>query len=251
MDPQVLAAIIGGVAAIVAAVIGAMLAHRRADSGRQTPESTAGSHDRASALRPPTSAYAEIGPLTLGAELKTPADVERYAYPPAYPTGAAGAHFVFPLHNPNRVDFIVVALEVEVLSYQQIEIERLIHGVGATDTMRRFKVEIQPHIGRYRATYGTEELFSDYVRVLAANDDVFDLEITTGAEGLFDLCVHVKGTLDGEAFDVPVRSHSVVFFDRHSHYMVERSDTSVQRFEEYIGEISQRNSQLGVYLSVD
>jgi hypothetical protein len=220
-----------------------------ASPGRQTPGSTLGPHRGASALRQPTSADSEIGPLTLGAVLKAPADVE--LTPPAYPTGPAGAHFVFPLHNPNRVAFIVVALEVEVLSYQRIEIDRLVHGVGATDTIRLFKVEIKPRIGRYRAEYRVHELLSHYVRVLAEDDDVFDLEITTEAEGLFELCVRVKGPLDGELFDVPVGSHSLVFFDRHSHYMVERSHTSVLLFEDYIGQLSQSNSHLNVYLSVD
>jgi len=189
------------------------------------------------------------GPLTLGATLSTPADVE--SHPPAYPTGPAGAHFVFPLHNPNRVAFIVVALGVEVLSYQQIAIEQLGHGVGATDTIRRFKVAIQPQVGRYTATYGTDELLPEYVRVLPGDDDMFDLEITTDAEGLFELRVYVKGTLNGEPFDVCLRSSSIVFFDRHSNYQVKRSDGSVQGFDEYIPELSQSNSQLDVYLAVD
>jgi hypothetical protein len=89
------------------------------------------------------------------------------------------------------------------------------------------------------------------VTVLAADDDVFALEITTDAEGLFGLCVHVKGTLDGEPFDVPVASHSVVFFDRRSDYTVKRSDNSVQLFEEYIGKLSRSNRHVSVYLSVD
>ena len=244
MDPAVIAAIIGAVATIVGAVI-ALMAHRGAGSGPQTAEPA----DDAWALTPPRAAYVTDGPLTLGAVLKAPADMERR--PPAYPTGPAGAHFVFPLHNPNRVAFIVVALEVEVLSYQQIKIERLSHGVGATDTIRRFKVVIQPQIGRYVATFDTHELVSEYVRVLPGDDDMFDLEITTDAEGLFELCVHVQGTLNGEPFDVSLGRSSIVFFDRHSDYQVQRSDGSFQLFDEYIGQLSQRNTQLSVYQAVD
>jgi hypothetical protein len=245
MDPAVIAAIIGAVAIVGAVIAGrmALMAHRGA--GSQTAEPA----DDGSALTPPRAAYAMDGPLTLGAVLKAPADMERS--PPAYPTGPAGAHFVFPLHNPNRVAFIVVALEVEVLSFQRIEIERLSHGVGATDTIRRFKVVVQPQIGRYGATFDTHELLSEYVRVLPGDDDVFDLEITTDAEGLFELCVHVQGTLNGEPFDVSLGSSSIVFFDRHSDYQVQRNDGSFQLFDEYIGQLSQSNTQLSVYQAVD
>jgi hypothetical protein len=245
MDSTVIAAIIGAAAVIVAAVIG----HRAARSGPPTVEPVTSPPEDASGLTPPSAAYVEVGPLTLGATLNTPPDVE--SYPPAYPTGPAGAHFVFPLHNPNRVAFIVVGVQVEVHSYQEIELEQLNHGVGATDTIRRFKVQIEPHAGRYAATYGTHEQFSEYVRVLPREDDVFDVEVTTDAEGLFELRVHVKGTLDGKPFDVSPRSCSIVFFDRHSNYLVQRSDGSLQRFDEYIAQLSQSNRQLDVYLAVD
>ena len=189
------------------------------------------------------------GPLTLGATLNSPADIESSL--PAYPTGQAGAHFVFPLHNPNRVAFIVVALEVEVLSYQQIEIEQLIHGVGATDTIRRFKVEIEPQVRRYTATYGAHELLSEFVRVLPGDDDIFDLEVSTDAEGLFELCVHVKGTLNGEPYDVSLPSRSIVFFDRHSTYQVQRSYDHVLSFDEFVAELWQLHGQLGDYLAAE
>jgi hypothetical protein len=232
----------------VLAAIGVM-GHRRADSGPQTAEPAAGPPDDLAALTPPTAAYVMEAPLTLGATLNSPAHIE--SCPPAYPTGQAGAHFVFPLHNPNRVAFIVVALEVEVLSYQQIEIEQLIHGVGATDAIRRFKVEIEPQVRRYTATYDAHELLSEYVRVLPGDDDVFDLEVSTDAEGLFELCVHVKGTLNGELYDVSLPSRSIVFFDRHSNYQVQRSYDRVLSFDEYVAELSQSNNQLDVYLAAE
>jgi hypothetical protein len=92
---------------------------------------------------------------------------------------------------------------------------------------------------------------SEYVRVLPEDDDMFDLEVTTDAEGLFEICVHVKGTLVGKPFDVSLGSSSIVFFDRHSNYHVRRSDGRFQRFDEYIRQLSQSNSQLDVYSAVD
>jgi len=160
-------------------------------------------------------------------------------------------HFVFPLHNPNGVAFVVVAVEVEVRSYQQIQIKQLIHGVGATDTIRHFKVEIQPELRRYTARYDTHELLSEFVRVLPGEDDMFDVEVSADTPGLFELCVHVKGTLNGELYDVSLPSRSIVFFDRHANHRVERSHDRVLSFDEYIAEMSRRNHQLDVYLALD
>jgi hypothetical protein len=133
----------------------------------------------------------------------------------AYPTGAAGAHFVFGLHNPNLVDFAVVAIEVEVLSYQPIELKSLLHGVGATDITRRFKVTVQSAIGLYRAVYISGQHPSEYIKVLAEKDDRFDVEITTATEGLYQLRVRVVGTIAGALFDVPLDATKsrIVFFD--------------------------------------
>jgi hypothetical protein len=245
MDPAIVAAIIAAVTAIVVALIG-LIGLRRTDSGSQGAEVAAGPPGDLAALTPPTVAYVMEGPLTLSAELNTSAEID--SRPPAYPTGQAGAHFVFPLHNPNRVAFIVIAVEVEVLSYQLIEIERLTHGVGATGTIRRFKVEIEPQVRRYTATYDAQERLSEYVKVLPGDDDIFDLEVSTDTEGLFELCAHVKGTLDGDPYDVSLPHRFIVFFDRNSNHQIQRSGDLVQSFDEYIAELSQSNTQLGVYL---
>jgi hypothetical protein len=231
MDSTIVAAIIGVIAAVAAVVIADILRRWRK-------------------LRPPIVVAAEEGPLTLGAVLKSPADVQRF--PPAFPTGRVGAHFTFGLHNPNRVAFIVGRVEVEVLSYRPIEIEGLSHGVGAPETFRLFNAEIQPQVGRYEATY---ELPSKYIKVLAEGDEKFDVEVATGAEGLFELCVHVRGTLSGKRFNVSLKSRSIVFFDRHSDYQIERSPGSFQTFDEYIAQLLAMRSvpdpQLSAYQAVD
>lgn len=184
----------------------------------------------------------DIGPLTLSATLKAPAGIDQ---PTAYPTGSAGAHFVFPLYNPNRIDFVVSAIDAEVLSYEPIEIERLVHGVGATDVTRRFKVSVEPKPGRYRATY---EIKHEYVKILAEDNDVLDVEITTATEGLFTLFVHVVGTLAGKRFDVCIpdsKPQSIVFFDKQSNYLIDRGYEWVLPYPEYIREMSHAQASKG------
>lgn len=191
------------------------------------------------------SGSCEIGPLTLSAILKAPADQERLD---AYPTGLAGPHLVFDLYNPNPVDFAVHAIEAEIVSYQPIDLEILSHGVGATDVKRRFQVRVQPELGRYRAIYVGRERPAEYVKIEAGKSELFDVEITTMSEGLYKVCVHVVGTLAGNRFDVPIEAtqRSIVFFDRESNYRVDRGQKYIS-YSEYIMEMSKYDSDLSRY----
>jgi hypothetical protein len=177
--------------------------------------------------------YCDVGPLTLGAILKAPADQE---IPDAYPTGSAGAHFVFDLYNPNQVDFGVTAIEVEVLFYQPVELKILIHGVGATDTTRGFQVKIRPETGRYRATYVSGKHPGEYVKILAGKDDRFDVEIATTTEGLYQLRVWAVGTIAGSRFYFPIEAtkKSVVFFSKESNYLVDVGHEECMSYPDYI-----------------
>ena len=71
----------------------------------------------------------------------------------AYPTGDRGVHFRFSLFNENAFDFLVHEVHVNVLHTRVSTSTIFVHGVGATDVERSFRVKILPEHGSYRATY--------------------------------------------------------------------------------------------------
>jgi hypothetical protein len=131
----------------------------------------------------------------------------------------------------------VLATQVEVLSFQSVEIRHLKHGVGATDVSRGFKVNVGTELARYRARYLGDA--KEYVRILARKDDVFDVEVTTQEEGLYGLRLHVVGVVAGRDFDIVVEpAHlPIVFFDKAKNYKVDRSPGYTPDYSEYMKEL--------------
>jgi hypothetical protein len=159
------------------------------------------------------------GPLTISAVLK---GSEHQIVSDAYPTGDNGVHFVFSLFNGNAFDFLVNELDVDVLAYAPLNLDRLAHGVGATAVRRYFRATIRPERGSYVATYVRRQ--GEFVTIPPGKSEGFDVEISTRTEGLYNVCLRVHGGSAGKGFDVPLDStkRRVAFFDRGAGYMVDR-----------------------------
>jgi hypothetical protein len=115
-------------------------------------------------------------------------------------------------------------VEVEVISYHAIDLGVLCHGVGATGVTRRFHARA---LKRYQATFLGKEQVADYVRILPEETEVFDVEACTLIEGLYELRVHVVGSIAGNRFEVPIdytKRSIVFFFDGESNYRVESTE---------------------------
>ncbi|MBX3306971.1 MAG: toll/interleukin-1 receptor domain-containing protein [Nitrospira sp.] len=199
-----------------------------------------------SAIAAPRSGRCEIGPLTLGANLKAPTG---QSINDAYPTGSAGPHFRFDLHNQNHVDFIVQRIDVEILSYDSIALEFLAHGAGATAVSQRYRAEVQPVQGRYKAVPVGGLRVEEYVKLTSGETEVFDIEITTQQEGLYVVCIHVIGSIAGQSFDLPINTRRpIVFFDRARNYEVDRGlGGKYMKYSEYIKEMSSFDENLRRY----
>ena len=161
------------------------------------------------------------GPLTISAVLKGP---NRQILGDAYPTGDNGVHFVFSLFNGNAFDFLLNRLDVDVLAYEPLNLDHLLHGVGATDVRRCFRATIRPEPGRYIATYIHGGRQGEFVTIPPGKSEGLDVEISTRTEGLYDVCLRVHGGSAGKGFDVPLDSTTrrVAFFDSGAGYMVDR-----------------------------
>jgi len=161
------------------------------------------------------------GPLTISAVLKGP---NRQVLGDAYPTGDNGVHFVFSLFNGNAFDFLLNRLDVDVLAYEPLNLDHLLHGVGATDVRRYFRATIRPEPGCYIATYKHGGRQGEFVTIPPGKSEGLDVEISTRTEGLYDVCLRVHGGSAGKGFDLPLDStkRRVAFFDRGTGYMVDR-----------------------------
>jgi hypothetical protein len=192
---------------------------------------------------PPSSAGATTGELTLVAVLK--GSVERYV-DPAFPTGRDGAHFVFDLFNPNKYDIDVQKIHAEVLSYETANLEYLAHGVGATDVIRRFRVDIPPKSGSYVAEYVGAERQGEYVKILSEASDQFDVEVSANVEGIYDVCFRIIGSCAGKRIDALIETtrKEIVFFDTSKPYMVDRGlGGEMLPFEVYAKEMANNGRQ--------
>jgi hypothetical protein len=149
------------------------------------------------------------GPLTISAVLKGP---EHQMVGDAYPTGDNGVHFVFSLFNGDAFDFLVHELRVDVLTYTPLNLDHLVHGVGATAVRRYFRATIRPERGTYVAAYVGPK--GKFVTIPPGKSEGFDVEISTQTEGLYDVCLRVRGGSAGK--------RRVAFFDRAIGYMVDR-----------------------------
>ena len=161
----------------------------------------------------------QTGPLTISAVLKGPGS---QVIGDAYPTGDNGVHFVFSLFNGNRFDFSVNKLAVDVLAYESLDLDHLMHGVGAIAVRRSFRATIRPERGSYVARYLGRK--GTFVTIPPGKSEGFDVEILTRSEGLFDICLRVYGASAGKGFDLPLNStkRRIAFFDRRAGYMVDR-----------------------------
>lgn len=185
---------------------------------------------------PPHSDDLMTGPLTISAVLK---GAEHQIIGDAYPTGDRGVHFCFSLFNGNAFDSLVHEVHVDVLAYAPLNLDYLLHGVGATEVERSFQVTIRPELGSYRAIYcGGRQ--SEYVMIPPSKSEKFDVEITAPTEGLYDVCVRILGGLAGKRFDVLLDSTNrrVAFFDVTAGYMVDRGlGGRMLTYEEYSEEM--------------
>jgi hypothetical protein len=172
-------------------------------------------------LLPPQSADLLTGPLTIGAVLK---GAEHEIIDDAYPTGDQGVHFRFSLFNQNAFHFLVHEVRVDVLAFAPLNLDHLLHGVGATDVERSFQATILPELGSYRATYLSGGRQGEYVKIPPSESEKFDVEIAAPTEGLYDVCVRILGGSAGRRFDVLLHStkRRVSFFDVKAGYMVDR-----------------------------
>jgi len=142
----------------------------------------------------------------------------------AYPIGEHGVHFVFSLFNGNAFDFLVHKICVDVLAYAPLNLDHLVHGVGATDVRRGFRATIRPELGSHAAVYMSAERQGEYVTIPPGKSECFDVEITAPTEGLYDVCLRVLGGSAGKRFDVLLDStkRRVAFFDSAAGYLVDR-----------------------------
>jgi len=188
-----------------------------------TDESQLANEKARADVLPVRSNYLLTGPLTIGAELKGP---ERQFVGDAYPTGGNGVHFVFDIFNRDAFDFSVHELDVDVLAYAPLNLDQLVHGVGNGNPGVRhsFRASIDPKPGRYAATYEHGGRRGEFVTIPPGKSEVFDVEISTQTEGLYDVCLRVRGGSAGEGFDLPLDStkRRVAFFDKGANYMVDR-----------------------------
>jgi hypothetical protein len=161
------------------------------------------------------------GPLTISAVLKGP---ELQIVGDAYPTGDNGVHFVLSIFNRDAFDFSVHELDVDVLAYAPLNLDHLLHGVGATKVRRYFRATIDPKPGSYGAIYEHGGRRGEFVTIPPGKSEVFDVEISTQTEGLYDVCLRVRGGLAGEGFNLPLDStkRRVAFFDKSVNHMVDR-----------------------------
>ena len=191
------------------------------------------------------------GPLTLGAQLR---NRENRQLVEAYPTGHAGLHCVFSIHNENQVDFIVLDVEVEVLSFEPATLDLLVHGVGATAVSQRYRADIQPRMARYKAWFVGATAAGQYVKLIPGETEVFDVEITTQAEGLYLLDVHVVGSVGGQKFTVSIAQTglAVFFFERRLNYPVDRGHGGEHmKYTEYINEMARYDNSLRRFADPD
>lgn len=171
------------------------------------------------------------GPLTIGAVLKGP---ERQFVNDAYPIGDSGVHFVFSIFNGSAFDFLVNRFDIDVLTYATLNLDHLMHGVGATAVRRYFRAMIRPECGSYAATY-LGRRHGEFVTIPPGKSEAFDVEISTRTEGLYDVCLRVHGGSAGKGFNVPLNStkRRIAFFDGEAGYMVDRGGGRMLTYEEY------------------
>ena len=197
------------------------------------------------------SGYCNLGPLTLCADLKSPTGVGR---PDAYPTGSPGAHFVFHLHNSSHAVFLVAAIEVEVVSWKDANVQVLQHGVGATVVSRRFFVAVSRDRGRYVAQFVGAANRNEYVSVLPNETEPFDVAVAATIPGLYSVRVHAVGSIAGSHIDLPIAAgpSSILFFDRSSPPLVDRGwGGPPMAYFDYIREMSNYDPALGEYGGLD
>jgi hypothetical protein len=177
------------------------------------------------------------GPLTISAVLK---GTEWEMINDAYPTGDPGVHFRFSLFNENPFDFLVHEVHVDVLAYAPLNLDHLVHGVGATDVERSFRVKIRPELGSYRANYFGSGRQGEYVTIPPSKSEKFDVEIVAPKEGIYDICVRFLGGSAGARVDVRLDStiRRVAFFDATGGYMVDRGlGGRMLTYQEYSAEM--------------
>ena len=194
----------------------------------------------------PRADYSSIGPLTLVPVLKGPENVN---IGDAYPTGKKGAHLVFDLFNPSAQALSVHEVRVDVLVYTPLNLDHLLHGVGATDVKRRFQVLIRPELGSYLAAFIGQQVEGEYVKVLPEDADALDVEVAAETEGIYDICVRIVGGCAGKRVDALLQStrRQIVFFDK-SKIMVDRGlEERMLTYDEYIREM--KGYDLGGQLS--
>jgi hypothetical protein len=172
-------------------------------------------------LSPLASDGLSTGPLTICAILK---GAERRTVGDAYPVGQHGVHFVFSLFNRNTFDFQIDEVFVDVLAYSTLDLDHLLHGVGATDVKRFFRATVRPVPGQYLATYSSGQGRGEFVKILPGASELFDVEISATDEGIYELRVRTVGFCAGKRFESSFDStrREVVFFDRDGGYRVDR-----------------------------
>lgn len=187
----------------------------------------------------------DTGPLTLAADL--PGHTRAVE---AYPTGPAGMHCVFSIYNDNPVDFVVLKLDVEVLSYQSVALEKLCHGVGATAVSQQYRADLSASPGRYPAWKRSPSAPGHYVKLTPREAEVFDVEVTTPVEGLYRLNVHVAGSVGHQPFTASMTPAGleVFFFARGGPALVDRGHGGQpMRFSDYIDELVEFDDTLRPY----
>jgi hypothetical protein len=181
----------------------------------------------------------EIGPLTLSAVLRGFSD----QLVNAHPTESPGAHCVFDLYNENALAFSLKEIVVEVLSYQPLDFERLSHGVGATAVTRFFQVEVCPEAAQYVARYVSGLRQGEFVKILSNETERFDLEIMAMTEGLYEVTVHVLGTIAGNRVDATIVRRPIAFFDKNANYQIDRGER-LMPYSEYIEEMRSYGTEI-------
>jgi hypothetical protein len=176
----------------------------------------------------------QTGPLTISAVLKGP---ERQFVTDAYPIGEDGVHFVFSLFNGTAFDFLLDEIDVDVLAYAPLNLDHLLHGVGATAVRRYYRATILPERSSYVATYAGPQ--GEFVMIPPGKSEGFDVEISTRTEGLYDVCLRVRGGSAGKGFNKPLDSteRRVAFFDRRK-YKVDRGGGRMLTYDKYSREMN-------------
>jgi hypothetical protein len=115
--------------------------------------------------------------------------------------------------------------------------------------MRRFRAHIDSAVGRYRARYIGRVDTAEYVVIASRETEILDVELTTSAEGLYAVGVHLIGSVSGQPVDrmLSIPQLEIAFFDRASDYQVVRSDNRIMSYSEYIAEMATYNEDLKRY----